>query len=62
MFLPAAVLITLEKMKRAPKSKLGNRALELTLIATQLYIGLPLAIGAFQQFGTMKAEKLEKEF
>ncbi len=62
MFLPAAVFLGLEKMRCAPRGKLSTRSLELALIVLQLYIGLPLAIGAFEQFGTIKADDLEKEF
>ena len=62
IFVSPMGLTILEKANMMPKSKVGNKMLELSLIFVHLYFAVPVALGLFPRMGTIKACDLEPEF
>ena len=62
LFMPAACLLAVDKMKMMPRSFGMRTALELFFIFAELYFAVPLAIAMYPQFGRLRPDEVEVEF
>ena len=62
IFIPPGILVAMEKLKLMPKARLPKLSVEISLLALELYIAVPLGLALFPQYGSLKADELEPEF
>ena len=62
IFIPPTFLYMVERARLMPKNTYMRTALELSIIAVELYFAVPLAIALYPQTGSIKREELEEEF
>ena len=62
IFLPPLILVGIERANMIPRSKPLKLALEISLLAGELYVAVPLGLAMYSRTGTILAEELEEEF
>ena len=62
IFLPPFMLYAIERRNMMPKNFYLKTLVEILAICFELYFAVPFAIGAYPQYGHLRADEVEEEF
>jgi hypothetical protein len=62
IFIPPAILYSIERMHLMPKNFFLRTSIEILCICFELYFAVPFAIGAYPQIGKVTVDEVEEEF